>query len=364
MILIPTLIAWAAAQDTIQPLKDERSGDKIQLNQRVEVTTNSSHTIRGIVVSPYGAPKEYDPALARALVLDLTLEHERLNGTVAIDRSTIKAIRLLRALSKKEIDDKLRRKAIAERDLKKEDLARMAAQDENYKLWLKKRNEELGAKPPGEEEGPKVNTAEEEAALNMYGEFPEPEGWGEAKFAQLKDFLIPTFVDDPPYLDTRRPVPAPGGVGPGYAAADPREAKFVKNFELWKTGREIAKRKKIEAERIREEVPEKTVAGPKDVYASYRNAIQAGNVTAFKTLVAASVASALEAEAAPEATLAEKKASMTDGAVVLKSDEQGGTATLTVKGTFKGEDRWGTITLVKEGGAWKVLGETWSAEER
>jgi hypothetical protein len=377
MITTTILAAALAALPMLQnePLRDGKSGDRVKLNHRLEITVKSGHTIRGIVVPPDGMLPGYDPAVANTIFLDLTLEHERLNGKVSIERNNVRSARILRPLSKTEIESLRRGKARAAAELTKEDLERISLQDAAHKDWMERRSREIagqGGAGPGEGE---MSKSEEEAALKIYEEFPESEGWGEEKHARLKEFLIPTFAEDPKYLDSRKPTAGEMGYdsegkpvpsGPSYAAADPREAKFFANFDLWKRGKEIARRRKAEEEEKKAAKPAapETPAEPKDVYMAYRAAIQAGNLPQFKRHVASSVLREIEGDPAPEATFEIIRKSMPSGAVVLKTDTKGGQATLTVKASAGGTDLWGTVTLVREAGEWRVLKEAWSEEER
>lgn len=370
--LVATLCALLLQNEE---LCDEKSGERVRLNQRLEVTVKSGHTVRGIVVSPEGALPGYDPATANTIILDLTLEHERLNGRISIERNNLRSVRILRSLSKAEIESRLRSKIRAAGELTKEDQERISQQDAAHKEWLAKRSRELTGQAPGAP-GERGGSKEEEvAALKIYEEFPESEGWGEQKYAMLKEFLIPTFAEDPKYLDSRKPSAGQMGYdqfgnpvpsGPSYAAADPKESKFYASFELWKKGREIASRRKAEEEEKQAAKPAgpETLSDPKDAYMAYRAAIQAGNLSAFKRNVASAVLREIEGDPAPEHTFEALRKSMPRGAVVLKTDTVGDRATLTVKAGIGETDLWGTVTLVRESGEWRVLKETWSEEER
>jgi hypothetical protein len=78
-----------------------------------------------------------------------------------------------------------------------------------------------------------------EKAKLIYAEFPEDDGWGEARHKQLKAWLIPTGVSNPTHLDVRIPIKV--GKMDTYGPAPERDARFLENYGLWKVGRELSR---------------------------------------------------------------------------------------------------------------------------
>jgi hypothetical protein len=358
--MIAVLVTVALLQD--QPLVDNEKGERIQVDDRLELTMKTGGTLRGIVIKPRGAPEGYDPSMARLIHLNLKFDHLRLNGTVAVERQHIKTARKLPPLSPDRRAAILKAKAIAMAELDDEEKARMKRQDEQYSRWLTKR---LTGGGGGESETSEKSDEEkkrEEEALRIYARYPEDKGWGPEKYAELKKVLIPTNVDDPKYLDVRKSIPRPGGGGTTYAAADKDESEFFDKFDLWKLGKslfEAAESEEGEESKAETPKPADDVNAAVKAYLSYRAAVESGHVpTVIKTLTAKNRES-VEADPNAHKTLAKIAQTQPKEINIVSKSIQGNTATITAIGKLANREVQGTITLQKEDGSWKVNSVSW-----
>ena len=96
----------------------------------------------------------------------------------------------------------------------------------------------------------------------------------------------------------------------------------------------------------------------RDAYTAYRDALQERDLDRLRDLLAEDQAEDLES---PEAAMAlEMLAAMAPAASTVTGIEvSGGKAEIRVEGSLEGQAMAGTIDLVNEGGAWKVLHESW-----
>ena len=97
---------------------------------------------------------------------------------------------------------------------------------------------------------------------------------------------------------------------------------------------------------------------PAKVYSEYRKAIQTGDLAAVKKFVAADKIKEMEGEDA-SAKLKLIAALAPNEVTVVKTDVSGSTATLTLRGKGAMGEGEGTVSLTREGGAWKVTKEEW-----
>lgn len=173
--------------------------DAAQVGDRVEITLTNGHALRGIL---------------RENARSIKLEMEDIQGSVTLDARMVRSIEPVTAVEKRVIEPP--------------------------------RGPSPGVKtPPTPPEGtraPDPPKVDEEAirARAIYAEFPESEGWGPARYDELKKFLIPTGRPFPKYLDVRIPS-SPGSGLKSYAAADARDAKFFENYRLWLRGRDLSR---------------------------------------------------------------------------------------------------------------------------
>lgn len=114
---------------------------------------------------------------------------------------------------------------------------------ENFGRW--KKGKELSGAAEGSKE-PGVPLEVRSRALAVYARFPESAGWGPAKHAFLQQYIHPDPTDPTKnrYWDTRLPRVNEFGQREGFLPADPEESDFVKNYNLWELGRDLAAGKK------------------------------------------------------------------------------------------------------------------------
>ncbi len=94
------------------------------------------------------------------------------------------------------------------------------------------------------------------------------------------------------------------------------------------------------------------------VYADFLRAVQKEDLGAMRKLMTKEQAKNLDGPDAKQMVKMVKMMSATD-IKVLKVDEKGDTAELTVSGKQDGNEQNGVVHMVKEGGAWKVQREEW-----
>lgn len=95
-----------------------------------------------------------------------------------------------------------------------------------------------------------------------------------------------------------------------------------------------------------------------EAYIAYFNAIQAGDITTLRKLVARDKAKELESPDAP-AMLTMIKSLYPEQSRVTAVDIKGDAATITLAGRSQGGNVRGTVNLVKEDNLWKVSKENW-----
>ena len=103
------------------------------------------------------------------------------------------------------------------------------------------------------------------------------------------------------------------------------------------------------------------------VYLAWVKAVKAGDVEAWKKVVPAEATQQIEAQAKE---MKKKPKDVLDFLGAMTPDENkitglkvdGSKATLSVKGTTKGEPKpsYGNVEMIQEGGAWKVGRQSWS----
>jgi hypothetical protein len=175
--------------------------DAFKVGDRVEITFTSGKSLRGTLRDKSKLVK---------------LELEEIQGSVSFEKQTIKSIKA--APSKA---------APATQPPAAPDYGKPSSKPDPGGL-------PVHVSPPKEDP--------DALARVIYAEFPESEGWGPAKYDELKKFLIPTGRPFPKYLDARIPS-SPGSSLKSFAAADEREAKFFENYALWLTGKRVSQNK-------------------------------------------------------------------------------------------------------------------------
>lgn len=168
------------------------------VGDRVEVTFTSGKTLRGTL---------------RENSKLIKLELEDIQGSVSFDKSAVKSITLATGPVKPIVKG-----------------------PDGPNPGIKTTEPAPAGRPAPEP--PKVDT---EAAA-IYAEFPQSQGWGPAKYEELKKFLIPTGRPYPKYLDARIPS-SPGSGLKSFAAANEREARFFENYDLWLAGKRVSENK-------------------------------------------------------------------------------------------------------------------------
>lgn len=221
------LVLAILAQD--DPWKDLKIGD------RVELTFNSGHTVRGEVshhkvawkadYKSYDVVSPADPQKDKVISLDLNLEYVRLVGILSVEKSAVQKVRKLQPLSPEEKAKRLDQKKQSLKDLKKEELERIEAQKKKFEEEAKKLADEAELQKPVDQ----IDEKKAREAREFYKKFPEGEGWGPRKHEELSKYLVATGKDNPKYIDVRK----------NNAPADPREEEFFANYDLWRLGKKI-----------------------------------------------------------------------------------------------------------------------------
>lgn len=348
-----TAFLLAAALQQEIDFRDLRPGD------RVEVMFRSGYTLRGIVIPPPGRPADFDLSRSDKLYLDLQWEYDRIReGTLGVFRDTIRRIRRLKPLTKEQMQAILARKKIALEKLSEEERERMKMIEDRIRGMAERR----AGPPEKEEKGPTSAmdlSEEEKEALDFYRRFPESEGWGEAKYEELKKVLIET---ENGYLDLRKGSRNAVTGQVTYVPADRREAEFFGGYAKWKAGRDVAKRLE-EAKRApppqppgSEKPPAPPEASPGDAYWNLRAAIAAGSVEEFLKWADSKTAERLKKAPDPEAVLKGLREAAPIPEKVVSSEVQGDQAELVLQGTdpASGVTLYGEVRMIREEGGWKV----------
>lgn len=226
------VLALVLGQD--DPWKEIKVGD------RVEVTFNSGHTVRGeishhkVAWKPdyrnYDVVVPADPPKDRMISLDLNLEYVRLVGIMSVEKSAVRSVRKLAPLTPEEKAKRYEEKTKALKDLKKEELERIEAQRRKFEEEAKKLADQAELEKPVDQ----IDEKKAREAREFYKKFPESEGWGPKKYEELSKYLVATGKDRPGYIDVRR----------NNAPADPQEEEFFANYDLWRLGRKIVQETK------------------------------------------------------------------------------------------------------------------------
>ena len=98
----------------------------------------------------------------------------------------------------------------------------------------------------------------------------------------------------------------------------------------------------------------------KEAYASYQNALHSGNIDQLKNLLAEEKSQALNSPNARE-MLEMVGALFPTAPSIEKVTIEGSDASIELQASMDGMDMTGTVSMVKEGGKWKVLEEKWDA---
>lgn len=226
------LVLTILAQD--DPWKELKIGD------RVEITFNSGHTVRGEVshhkvawkpdYKSYDVVSPADPQKDRMISLDLNLEYVRLVGIMSVEKSAVKGVRKLTPLTPAEKNKRLEEKEKSLKDLTKEERERIAAQKKKFEEEAKKLADEAELQKPVDQ----IDEKKAREAREFYKKFPEAEGWGPKKYEELSKYLVATGKDKPKYIDVRK----------NNAPADPVEEEFFANYDLWRLGKKIVEETK------------------------------------------------------------------------------------------------------------------------
>jgi hypothetical protein len=234
--MLALMLSMALVQD--DPIVDSKTGDRIQIEDRVELKLSSGRSIRGIVMPAPRARKDYDPSLAKEIWLDLMFERTVITGKVAVERQTVRSARILRPLSPAELKRILEYKKIGIEKLNEDELRRLEARRQAHEDWVRERERAARMQEQLRRKEEEQRRREEEErprreALDFYARFPESDGWSEEKHKELDRSLIRTPEG---VYDIRKPIKGTNS----FAPADPKEAEFVLNYDLWLRGREAA----------------------------------------------------------------------------------------------------------------------------
>jgi len=209
------MIAFLFALPLALVASDQDDIKKLALGDRVEVTFPSGATLTGKVVADPGAKEKVesvDLGQRKAFTIDVSLEYPGLTGTMTILKSQIKAVRRIRNLDAKTLEEIERQRAI-----------------------LKKQREEEAAKPkspapatePAAPEPPKAPTDAKagqkkledlKKGQELYAKYPPP-AWGPDRNTAIRLKIV------------RGQIPLPA------------EQEFHSGFSLWELGRRAAEAK-------------------------------------------------------------------------------------------------------------------------